>query len=217
MSVKHFVKVFNLKFSFSFLFLLFLPLIGTGSVNLQGIDYYVDAGAGNDSNFGSQSSPFKTISAAVSKVVAGDTIWINSGVYRETINLLRSGSDSSHPISFRAILGAKVEIKGSDLVTGWVRHNGSIWKKTNWNVNSQQVFLDGTPLQQIGKNCPYNVMSWGNSVILPPTGISLEDIYAGSFYYDQPENTLYLWLPDGSDPNSHQIEVSVQGFYNSSC
>ena len=177
-----------------------------------GATYYVDSGIGNDTNSGTQQLPLKSISAAVSKAFAGDTIIINSGTYREMIQFIRSGSDATHPIVLRANSGSNVQIKGSDLVTGWVKHNGSIWKKTNWNVNSQQVFVDGAPLQQLGNNCPYNSIPWGSSVILPPMGTTLADIFTGSFYYAHPENTIYLSLPDGSDPNNHQIEVSVRDY-----
>jgi len=176
----------------------------------HGATYYVDSGNGIDTNAGTEQLPLKSISAALSKAYAGDTILINSGTYRETIQFIRGGSDASHPIVLQAISGSNVQIKGSDLVTGWVKHNGSIWKKPNWNVNSQQVFVDGTPLQQIGVSSPFNTQTSNGDPLLPAIGIGLSSMLPGSFWYDMGEATLYVWLADGSDPRSHEIEASVR-------
>ena len=174
--------------------------------------YYVDVASGNDLNPGTKDQPLKTISPGVAKLFAGDTLWVSSGTYRETINLVRSGSDSGYPISIRSMPGAEVHVKGSDLVSGWVHDGGSIWKRTNWLINTQQVFVDGLPLQQIGRNCPFNSQIYANKPILPPLGENVADMYPGTFFYDQETKILYVQLPDGSDPNNHQIEVSVRDF-----
>ena len=59
------------------------------------------------------------------------------------------------PIIIMNYPGETAVIKGSDVVTGWVRHSGNIWKKTGWPYNSQQVFMNfdagnTKSLQQIG-------------------------------------------------------------------
>jgi len=137
---------------------------------------------------------------------------VMSGTYRETINLSRSGTGAQHPISIQASPGANVNIKGSDLVDGWVLHSASIWKHTNWSVNSQQVFVDGVPLQQIGENSPFHSQNCDRKPILPPVGKGIADMYPGSFWYDKTARTLYIWLQDGSAPNNHQLEASVRDF-----
>ena len=60
----------------SFIFLFFLI---TSVANSQ--DYYVDD-QGNDSNPGSESSPFRTINKAIEYVEAGGTIYVMDGIYR---------------------------------------------------------------------------------------------------------------------------------------
>jgi parallel beta-helix repeat protein len=174
--------------------------------------YYVDATNGNDVNSGTALQPFKSISTAVGKANAGDTVLIASGTYRETINFPKSGSGASQTIAIRAMSGANVQIKGSDLVSGWTLHTGAIWKKSGWNINSQQVFVNGTPLQQIGNSCAYNTLAWGTSFILPPVGTGISSMVPGSFFYDQAAQTLYVYLPDGSDPNWHQLEASTRNW-----
>lgn len=65
--------------------------------------YYVDANdpQAADSNDGTFSSPWKTISKAASVVGAGDTVLVRPGTYNERISLARAGS-SGGKITFRS-------------------------------------------------------------------------------------------------------------------
>jgi hypothetical protein len=90
-------------------------------------EYHVSV-TGNDSNNGSFSSPFKTISAAVNYAFPNDTITVHSGVYREWVNPIRGGESDSKRIVYRAALGEKVEIKGSEIITGWKKVRNGVWK-----------------------------------------------------------------------------------------
>ncbi len=151
----------------------------------------------------------KTISSALAKAFPGDTVWVHQGTYREMIVFPRDGTGPGKPISLRAHSGSRVEVKGSEVVTGWTRHSGNIWKKDSWPVNSQQLFADGLPLRQIGVNCPFNTILFEGKPILPPVGKDLRDMRAGSFHFDPSSKALFAWLPDGSDPNRHTMEASV--------
>jgi hypothetical protein len=57
--------------------------------------YYVAKSGGNDSNSGSQSSPWSTIGKAVSVAIAGDTVNIAAGTYSETVRLTKAGNANS--------------------------------------------------------------------------------------------------------------------------
>lgn len=175
-------------------------------------DIYVDTNnpQARDANPGTQAQPLKTVSAGASRANAGDTVWVSSGTYREYVYLPRSGTDASHPITVRSMPGATVELKGSDVVTGWESSSGTIWRKTNWTVNSQQLFADGVPLQQIGTTSPFNTIYWGTTPILPPTGTGTADMPPGSFFYDQAAKILYVRLADGSAPSAHTMEASTR-------
>lgn len=63
--------------------------------------YYVSP-SGNDSNPGTQSAPWRTITKAAATLVAGDTAMLMDGTYEQAaMNIQRSGT-SAKPITFRA-------------------------------------------------------------------------------------------------------------------
>jgi alpha-N-arabinofuranosidase len=86
--------------------------------------------SGSDNNDGSASKPFKTISAAARVAQPGDVITVHAGVYRERINPTRGGESDAKRIVYRAAPGEKVEIKGSEVVTNWVKAEHDVWKAT---------------------------------------------------------------------------------------
>ena len=174
--------------------------------------YYVDAINGNDSNSGTSQLPVKTISKGLTIAGNADTIFVSSGTYRETLALAQNGGDIQNPFAIRALSGAKVNIKGSDVVTGWVKHSGSIWKRSGWMVNSQQVFVDGVSLQQIGPTSPLHQQTFEGKPILPAVGNNINDMKSGSFFFDQESETLFVWLLNNSNPNDYMLEVSVRDF-----
>ncbi len=92
-------------------------------------EYHVSV-EGNDSNNGSFLKPFKSISAAVNFAFPGDTITVHKGIYREWVNPLRGGESDTNRILYRAAPGEKVEIKGSEIITGWKKVKDGIWNVT---------------------------------------------------------------------------------------
>ena len=172
--------------------------------------YYVSP-SGNNANAGTSSAaPVKTINKALEKVVAGDTVYLRGGTYREQVEVKRPGA-AGKPITITNYPGEVAVIKGSDVVTGWTHHSGSIWKKTGWPHNSQQVFVDfdagpKPSLQQIGMPSQY----FGSWEYPTPVGSGLANMAAGRFWYDRGGRVLYVQLPDNSDPNRHKMEASVR-------
>src|SRR2546428_7773785 len=83
--------------------------------------------AASDKNIGSRTKPLKTISAAVSKVHAGDKVTIHAGEYRETV-IVKSSGTTEAPIMIEAAPGETVVIKGSDVISGWTRDHDAVWK-----------------------------------------------------------------------------------------
>ncbi|THU39639.1 hypothetical protein FAM09_14170 [Niastella caeni] len=81
--------------------------------------YYVSPN-GSDGNAGTINAPLKTITAALNKAVAGDTVLARGGTYNERINFPRSGT-SEKIITLKAYAGEKPVIDGSMVtVTGWM-------------------------------------------------------------------------------------------------
>jgi hypothetical protein len=86
--------------------------------------------SGNDSNRGTKSAPLRTIQRAADLAQPGDTITVHEGVYRERINPPRGGTSDRRRIVYRAAPGARVEIKGSEVIKGWTQVQEDVWKVT---------------------------------------------------------------------------------------
>ena len=84
--------------------------------------YYVDntSAAADDSGPGDQARPFRTVNRAAQVLQPGERVVIAAGTYRECVRPARGGDAPSRMISYEAAPGAKVYIKGSDVLTdGW--------------------------------------------------------------------------------------------------
>ena len=104
---------------------LLLVLAAWPTINLHASTYHVETLAANasDSNPGTQEAPWKTISraAAAEELRPGDDVLIHSGVYREHVQLKVSG-EPGKPITLAAAPGARVVVKGSELLRGrWTK------------------------------------------------------------------------------------------------
>ena len=82
--------------------------------------YYVDNNSprANDNGPGTRERPFRTINKAAQVLQPGERVVIASGVYRECVRPLRGGTDPTAMISYEAAPGAKVAIKGSEVLQG---------------------------------------------------------------------------------------------------
>lgn len=91
-------------------------------------DYHVSPG-GNDAADGSTATPLRTINRAAQLALPGDTVTVHGGVYREWVNPLNGGESDRKRILYRAADGEEVEVKGSEIVTGWRRDkkNKRVW------------------------------------------------------------------------------------------
>ena len=84
--------------------------------------YYV-APSGDDANPGTLDQPWSTIHHSADTLVAGETVCIRNGVYREQVLTTRSGDPVDGYIVFSAYPGEKPVIDGTDVTTG---NNGFI-------------------------------------------------------------------------------------------
>ena len=106
---------------------LWIFLLVATSMAVQAREYHVSV-KGSDGNNGSEHSPFRTIEKAAQYALPGDVITVHAGTYREWVNPPRGGESDDTRIVYRAAPGEKVEIKGSERITGWEREAGSVWK-----------------------------------------------------------------------------------------
>lgn len=177
---------------------------------------YVDANSGSDSNSGTQSSPLKTIQAAVNKAKTNNTkslgtkVLINPGVYRETVTLYSNSNQTSAPMTFQATQTGGAIIAGSDVLTNWYHttNNSSIFTHSwtynfgacaipsGWPTNfsgvvlrTEMIFVNGVPLTQV---------------------MSSSALRAGTFYVDEGANEINIWPSSSTNMDTAVVEAAVR-------
>jgi len=208
----------NLKLLAFFLFF-------AGTVNAK--EYHVSV-IGNDTNEGSALKPFRTINFAAQIAVAGDVITVHAGTYRERIDPARGGESDANRIVYRAAPGEKVEIKGSEVITGWKKEKNGTWKVTVPNsffgdYNPYKDSINGDWFDRRGRiHHTGEVFLNGKSlyeketidlVINPVTNTKIND----------PEGSIYTWYCENDNinttiwanfqkfnPNKEFVEISAR-------
>jgi hypothetical protein len=163
--------------------------------------YPIPAGAlfvapnGRDTNAGTQAAPFLTLTHVVAVAPSGATIVLRAGTYRERVpNIYRKVTLQPYPHE-------RVWLNGSVVVSGFGYHPSNGFWSHAWTSSlchtcypaaaidpnypaaglPDQVFFDGTPLQQVSA----------------PTALR-----AGKFYVDLTSHLLWV----GSNPGGHVVE-----------
>ena len=90
---------------------------------------------------GTADAPFLTINRAAAVAVAGDTVLVHEGTYREWVDPQNGGRSDSERITYAAAPGEHPVIKGSEVVTDWQKVEGTVWKK----VLPNEMFGDWNP------------------------------------------------------------------------
>ncbi len=197
------------------------------SLELGAAEYHVSLN-GNDKNNGTLQSPLKTISAAARIARPGDVITVHSGIYREMITPYTGGTGENARITYRAAQGEEVKIKGSEVITGWQKEEGSVWKAiipnsffgnynpyqdTIWGdwFNSQgrihhtgEVYLNGKSLYEVEKR----------EKVMNPVPLENAQDQKGSTYTwycetDGKNTTLWANFHE-SNPNEALVEINVR-------
>ncbi len=194
-------------------------------------EYFVDQRhpKASDGNPGTEAQPWKTIARAgkAKELKPGDTVLIKSGLYREAADITVSG-EPSKPITFAAAPGARVIVKGSELIRGpWtlitqrkdVKEPYPHAYKNIWRIplgdeyfpsspNKADRFVtqvfscDYTPLQMIGRDRFFD----GDQLRI--VGAGLADMIDRSFYFDPKDQGLYVKV--GGHPDWYRMEIGVR-------
>lgn len=120
---------------------------------------------GKDSAVGDAQHPFKTISRAALLAQPGDEVIVHEGTYRENVDPARGGLDENHRITYRAAQGeARPVVTGSEIVTGWQKVEGNIYKLTlpdsyfgDFNPFTTKIFGDWLAQPRPGKDDPKHI------------------------------------------------------------
>lgn len=205
--------------------LTFLLICNVNVLNAR--EYHVSV-KGKDSDGGSAAFPFRTISKAALVAEPRDVVIVHGGTYREWINPYRGGESDSIRIVYRAAEGEKVEIKGSEVVSGWVKDKNGLWKVTlpdsffgNYNpfldtvygdwFNRQgrvhhtgDVFLNGKSLYEME-----NLDKVIHPVIQKGIADSTGSLYA--WYCESSDGATTIWANfQKFNPNRELVEVSAR-------
>ena len=159
----------------------------------------------------------------------GDTITVHQGTYREWINPLSGGESDAKRILYRAADGERVEVKGSETVTGWKREkkNKQVWKLVlpnsffgNYNPFNDRLYGDWLWTDKVHHTADVFI----NDVSLYEA-FSLDKVYAPDtlrtirdpkgctntwFAEVDAENTTIYANFGTVDPNKEVTEVSVR-------
>ncbi|WP_158602330.1 right-handed parallel beta-helix repeat-containing protein [Cohnella endophytica] len=121
---------------------------------LQAISFYVSP-QGNDDNHGNERSPFLTIERAqravresiASGMSADANVYLGGGYYEVGSTIMFDERDSGRDgfrVRYRNVTGEKPILVGGELITGWERHDDSIWKaKLLPGRRFQTLYADG--------------------------------------------------------------------------
>ncbi len=104
-----------------------LILFSTIAASLSAAEFHV-ATHGADTNPGTANAPWRTIQHAADLAQPGDVITVHEGVYRERVNPPRGGDSETRRIIYQAAPGAKIEIKGSEVVKNWSKVRDGVWQ-----------------------------------------------------------------------------------------
>ncbi|MRH43565.1 hypothetical protein GH741_12830 [Aquibacillus halophilus] len=136
---------------------------------------------GSDIGEGTKQNPFLTINQAAGVAVAGDTIVVHEGEYREWVKPQNAGLSETRRITYQAAEGEKVVIKGSEQIQDWEQVEGTVWK----TVLANSFFGDYNP---------YTEEIFGDWVVYNP-GRHLGDVYLNGKSFYEAENFEQLKNP----------------------
>lgn len=202
------------------------------------MEYHV-AKTGSDHGQGGRQDPFLTINKAASTAVAGDTVIVHEGVYREWVNPKFKGLSDKRRITYQAAEGEKVIIKGSEHIQGWLHAEGNVWKVVlpneffggynpyalevsgDWLVTIEEtkhlgdVYLNGMSFYEVSRY---------EQLIAPEVKKEILDHWTGKIVpVHNLEQTKYVWFAEvnaenttiyanfqGVDPNKEFVEINVR-------
>ena len=205
-----------------------LPLI---SLDTLADNYYIDNSTGIDTNLGTIEHPWKSITKANKLLKSGDTVYIRSGIYTETISPSNSGTlgqyityqrypfDDEWSVvistrSYGAVLSGDEYIKIDGLYFNKCRNRWIKMVNADYNIIQNCKFFSATAWRGIsldddsGDGCDYNKILNNIFDDAPPNkvirGYSAEQhAEAGTWWDDDCENQYQNGLPYNCDCNVH--------------
>ncbi|MEI2282684.1 right-handed parallel beta-helix repeat-containing protein [Paenibacillus polysaccharolyticus] len=192
------------------------------------MEYHVSI-HGNDQGKGTADQPLRTISRAAAHAMAGDTVIVHAGVYREWVNPTNGGT-AEHRIVYRSAGDGEVVITGAERVTDWKAEGNDVWSTEVLNsifsvrnpfevelsgdwlfdgpfpVHLGDVYLDGKSLYECA-----NVESVHNPEVWPEAKYSEDSLL--KWYAEVDSTTTKIWANfGGKDPRKENVEINVRPY-----
>ena len=103
---------------------------------------------GNDANPGTAVLPFATVQRGINAAFAGDTVWVNDGVYRERPQCVRSGT-AANRITIQSVNPLGAVLDGTVTPSAWVLDAGNVYRATMAAaVTVNAVIADDLPVTE---------------------------------------------------------------------
>jgi len=190
-------------------------------------EFHVSA-KGDDTNDGSPSKPFRTISAAARVAQPGDIVTVHEGTYRERVTPPRGGESDANRIVYQAAPGEAAVIKGSEVIRDWRQWAPGVWKATVPNslfgkYNPYEDVIVGDWFDSRGR--PHHtgeVYLNGKSlyeshllerVLDPRPTPNIKDVEGSTYtwFAETDENNTYIYANfHDKDPNRELVEINVR-------
>ena len=174
---------------------------------------YVDANSGSDSHAGTKTSPLRTIQTAVNKADAnnikgvGTKIIVNSGVYRETVNIGNYRSTGA-PITIEASVTGGAILSGSDVLSGWSEQSSGNYTHA-WTPNLGTCAVPAGWPATIAPIARRTELLFVNGIPLTEV-MSFSELRAGTFWVNESTNLIHMDPPSGVNVATATIEAAVR-------
>jgi len=141
--------------------LIFLLLAVTSPIFAQAGDYYVDTnnGSASDSNPGTASQPWKTITKANQTLIAGDTVYIKAGTYSSYIAPTRAGASENARITYKNYGTDTVTIQNAVYAISLSGKSYITVQGINFQNCSQFISIQNYSNYNVVSNCTFNQCS----------------------------------------------------------
>jgi alpha-L-arabinofuranosidase len=180
---------------------------------------FIVATNGSDSNPGTGRAPFRTIQHAADMAQPGDVITVHGGIYRERINPPRGGESDAKRIVYQAAPGEKVVIKGSEIVTNWVKVQDDVWKATLpnsffGNFNPYTNLIHGDWFNPKGREHHSGAVYLNGDWLAEAASLAdvMKPVGAHALWFGQADATnTTIWAQfKGVNPNQQLVEINAR-------
>jgi Pel9A-like, right handed beta helix region len=201
---------------------IFILILAVACVRAASAATYYVATSGADTNAGKKEKPFRTIQKAADVAVAGDTVFVGAGIYRESVHIRNSGTPGK-PIVFEGERGPNGEWKTildpSRPVTDWVRApeiGQGVYKTTALGFNPYSMTVDNKQILRIGD--AYMQLKRGFELLGQAAGSRISTPFGGINYWDGIEalygyrqGTTYIRFRNGDNPVRKTLKAAPNG------